>query len=286
MADGSSAGAGAANADNNANAGGAAGGGGAPAGADWTAGLEVDVINNPVIKGRTPAAIAKDLVNAQALIGRTGVRVPKDGDPEAVHLDFRRALGVPDKIDGYEIKPPEGLPAGLWNDDAAKGWGELAHKMGLTPQQEKAIREFQVDRVAAAVQAREGTGKANGAKVESALKEQWGDAMPVRMQFADRAIAHFKLPDGFLDQIRQQGPDSAISTLQALADLGEVLAADSGLIGGRGGVRSTLTPAEAKGELARIEGDLNGPYWNANHPEHALMIEKALNLRKLAAAGQ
>jgi hypothetical protein len=260
--------------------------GGTPATPDWTTGLDADVVNNPVVKGRTPAAIAKDLVNLQALIGRKGVVVPKEGDPDSVRAEYRRAIGVPEKADGYEIKPPEGIAEGLWNQDAAAQWGELAHKLDLTPAQERAIRQFQLDRVAGAVQEREGAGKANGAKVETSLKQQWGEAMPAKMQAADRAIAHFKLPDGFLDQIRQSGPDHAISTLQALAELGEAIGADSGLIGGRSGSRSTMTPGEAQAEIARITGDMNGPYWQERHPEHQIMLDRVLALRQMAGAAK
>lgn len=265
---------------------GAAAPGGTPATPDWTTGLEADVVNHPTIKGRTPAAIAKDLVNVQALIGRKGAVVPKEGDPDSVRAEWRKAIGVPEKIDGYEIKPPEGVPEGLWNPEAANAWGELAHKLDLTPAQERAIRQFQLDRVTSAVQQREGVGKANGQKVETALKTQWGEAMPAKMQAADRAIAHFKLPDGFLDQIRNAGPEHATSTLQALAELGEAIGADSGLIGGRSGSRSTMTPAEAQAEIARITGDQNGAYWQANHPEHQIMLDRVLTLRQMATSSQ
>lgn len=71
------------------------------------------------------------------------VKVPGEKATDEERIAFYKALGVPDKPDGYEIKRPEKMPEGMSYDEALEGsFKEVAHKVGLTPSQTQAIVEM------------------------------------------------------------------------------------------------------------------------------------------------
>lgn len=73
------------------------------------------------------------------------MRVPgPDAKPEEVAA-FRKALGVPDKPDGYGIKKPDQLPEGVvWDDAKVSKFTELAHKHGIPAAAVKEIIEYNI----------------------------------------------------------------------------------------------------------------------------------------------
>lgn len=84
--------------------------------------------------------MAKARVNTEGF-----VKLPGEKASDSERAAFYKSLGVPDAPDGYGLKQPEKLPDGVaWDEAMSKKFGEVAHKIGLTPSQVKALQEFQV----------------------------------------------------------------------------------------------------------------------------------------------
>jgi len=83
--------------------------------------------------------LATEHANAQKLIGRKGVFIPSDKSSPQEVADFRKAVGVPETPEGYQVKP-ETLPEGMqWSDDIAKPFLAVAHKHNVS---QAALREL------------------------------------------------------------------------------------------------------------------------------------------------
>lgn len=68
-------------------------------------GADLDEDLKAFVGEKTPAEIARELKNAQALIGKKAIGIPgKDSTPEE-HRAFHKARGVPETEEGYDLAP-------------------------------------------------------------------------------------------------------------------------------------------------------------------------------------
>lgn len=248
---------------------------------DWRASLPPDIRDAPTM-GRfdAPEKLAKSYLELESLVGRKGLIPPTDKDGPEVHARFRAALGVPEKPEGYDLKAPEGLPDGLWSDDAAQGYAALAHKHGLTPAQAQGLAaEF----MAMQAQAMPNPGEAMKA-AETTLRQEWGAAYGAKVEHANRALRQFGGED-LVDLMAATGLGNDPRVVKMMAAIGEAMAEDTpaGMGQGRSGV---LTPNEAREEITRIMGDREGAYWNKRDPAHAATVARVTSLHEMAAAGR
>jgi hypothetical protein len=105
-------------------------------------------------KYRTLPDALKALTNAERLVGKKMdglIKIPgalKDGATDAEKADhatsmeaYRKAIGIPDKPEGYTLKP-EKLPEGMeWNEEFGKTFAGIAHKHNVTPDAMKELVE-------------------------------------------------------------------------------------------------------------------------------------------------
>ena len=186
--------------------------------------------------------IARDTERALRENGR--IKVPgEDAKPEEIAA-FKAAIGVPDKVDGYEIKAPEGVPL---NEPLINFLRESGLKNG-TPKVafEGMVGDFikwQLDEAQADIAHQEGLlsewKKAQGGK----LAEQ-----EAHIQSAQRALG---LSPADMKAIGfGMGADRAAAMLSRL---GSGMAEDTMLTGGKG--RFGVTGAEAQAEIDKLKAD-------------------------------
>ena len=192
--------------------------------------------------------LARQFVNAQQLIGRKGLIPPGENDTPELKAAWRKGLGVPDAPDGYKIARPENMPAELWRDDQAAAWAKVAHEVGLTPAQERAIRGWQATQVTQRAQALGDEGK----RLEAELRHEWGGDYDGQMALADRAIQQMGFGQHVLQQLRMAGV--AADALRGFAKVGAMLGEDD-LIGSGGGARGQMTGAEIDREISALRSD-------------------------------
>lgn len=247
--------------------------GGAPN--DWRASLPAELREAPSLANfADPAALAKAHVEAQALIGRKGLIVPKEGDAPEVVAAYRTALGVPEKPEGYALAAPEGVPADAWDGQRATAFAAEAHKLGLTPQQAKGIAEWAAKDTATALQRFTAGIEADGRPMEEVLRGEFGQQYEVQVDRAKRAAREF-------------GDDAALTALEAkiggaalvrmFAKIGAKIAEDTPAGMGTGRGAGTLDPKAEREKLMEV----GSPYWQPLHPKHA---ETMARVRHLFAA--
>lgn len=148
---------------------------------------------------RTLPDALKSLVESQRLVGKKTegmVRLPgalKEGASEAEKRaheqalnDYRKALGIPESPDKYNLKP-EQLPDGMtWDDHLGGTFSQLAHKHNIPPaaMQELVGAYVQMEQSRAEAQAQLFSQELE--KGKAALQEQWKGNFDANIKTASR----------------------------------------------------------------------------------------------------
>ncbi|SFR86533.1 hypothetical protein [Sphingomonas jatrophae] len=233
--------------------GGASGDGGRPA-ADWLQSFSADPgdENAPSHRDWLASKGFKSLDDVarsyreteKALRGSGRISVPGEGAKPEEIATFREAIGVPKEATAYEIKAPDGVKLNEPLNDALRA-SALKHGVpkgafeGLVGDYIQA----QLDETAAETQRQDGLAAAK-------LKE-WGagrDEKLAQVEAASRALGFTKADLGGLRNAL--GADRA---LDLLAKLGNGMAEDTLINGGKG--RFGITSTEARAEMDRLKTD-------------------------------
>ena len=127
--------------------------------------------------------LVKTTIHGQKSFGKDKVVIPGENASQEDIDAFRKAVGVPETVDDYDFKVPEG-----WNADAVNGLKALAHENAFSDKQFNAIRDFIVNHVEASETARAEAEQNAIAEAEKELKTKWGDAYDERLHLANRVI--------------------------------------------------------------------------------------------------
>jgi hypothetical protein len=238
---------------------------------DWTADFPDDLKSFVAAKGaRSPAdlagAFAKADTDAAAMIP-----LPKDGlwDDSA-----RGKLGIPAKAEEYKLTRPK-LPDGMPYDEALEQAAlPIAHKLGLTPHQLQGLVDFIADHRVAETAAVMQDMTARMAEAEQALRKEWGAGYERQLSLAARTAKRFG-GDELIAALNESGFGNNPHLVRAFAKIAGMIAEDT--------IKSDGTPTAPAGdaalaEIARIQGealkDPKHPWINADHPEHAAVLER------------
>jgi hypothetical protein len=238
---------------------------GAPGG-DWRAALPPELRESKSLARYKDAGdLAKGFVELEKTLGRTGVRVPQDGDGPEVQAAWRKALGVPEAPEGYELAPPEGFPAERWDKEGEAEFRKAAHELGLPPGHAQKLMALYAQRQAQAYKAID-EARANA---EANLRKEWGGDYDRHMTAVDQAFAEFARPAGLdendLARIRAAGLGEKFARL--LAQIGGTGAAIKGPRnegGGRMGPRDAKTIETEIAKLRERKG-----FYDRLAPDHA-----------------
>lgn len=241
-------------------------------------------------------SLVKGYVHAQKEIGAR-VRIPGPDASDEVKAEFAKKMeaagfgptpnlndektrneilgkmGRPETPDGYDATIPEEVGA-LVNPEQLKGYRELAHQIGLTKSQAKALLEYDINRTMGAMEG----GKDIAA---STLKQEWGDAFDMRLEAAKEGLAHFgkKYPDA-VAAIKNGPAGNNPVVLMMASELGK-LYKESGIVVGNRSVSFGLTPTEARVRIDEVMGNTKHAYHNDSDPNHWAAVEE---VEKLYAA--
>lgn len=194
-------------------------------------------------------------------------------DPKQKDALFNK-LGRPETPEGYDAEIPEELGV-LVNDNQLKSYRELAHKVGLSKEQAKALLEYDINRTVETME-----GSASMAK--ETLKAEWGDAFDQRISLSKDTLKHFegKYPDAV--QAIKNGPagNNPVVLLMA-AELGKMYK-ESGIVVGNRSVNYGLTPTEARNRIQEVMGNKDHAYHKDTDPKHWSAVEEVETLYKAA----
>lgn len=212
--------------------------------------------------------------NAKQMVGKKmeGVKVPgPDSKPEELTA-FRKALGIPEKPDGYGITKPEKLPDGVqWNDAKVAELATWAHKNNVTPAALKSLVEWNLANNATAVTTSKAAQEAAKSKFASEqatkLRTAWGSDMQAKANLATRAAVTVGLD-----------PKSALfnnaDVVLAFARIGEMMSEDK-----LASAQSVTSLQDPRAQAMDIQKNPANPYYaryQAGDPEIVSMVRQKL----------
>jgi len=183
-------------------------------------------------------SMAKGFNGLEQLLGKKAHAVVPPNEkstPEEV-AEYRKAIGVPESPEGYNLKP-EQLPEGVtWDDNVAKRAAELAHKHHIPAAAMQEFMKFDMERAALMNQAAAGMIEQQLEAGRAELQRVYGDKMPEKIELARRAAVTAGVDpssQGFVDP----------QVVKAIVNLAEKLSDDKLVAGDQTGVSSTRARA-------------------------------------------
>lgn len=233
----------------------------------WTKALDAP---ESLEKFTSPTALIKSYASLEKMLGNQNkVAIPgENATPEEVSA-FRKAIGVPDKVDAYELKAPEGYKATL--DEAALGeFKKAALEVGMTPKQLEKMAGLYFQTEQAAMEKFTQQIETARAAAAEGLKKEWGVNTDKELALAKVGAEKLGLSELMKDPAYGDNPTIIKAMNKVAKMLGEEQAA-----GARGTSHATTNP---QAEINRIRGDKNHPYNVRNHPDHAAAVRQMSEL--------
>lgn len=252
----------------------------------WKTQLAPDFANSPTMQkfpdtkeGMNEAI--KSHLSLERMLGHEKIPIPKGKDDAEGWAMFSKALGIPDKPDGYNLQDaqtPEGLKGVTF--DKAK-FAEIVHANKLTPDQAKGLWGSYTEMTQQIYQnaMREQQTKMNA--VINQMRGEWGDAYQTKVELGQMVINKFsanKEQNDYLNAVLASDPQG----IKFLATIGEQFTENK--IGDFKYQKHSLTPEEAQEEISNIRRDPNHPYNNtkATDAEHLRAVDHVNNLLTMA----
>ena len=117
------------------------------------------------------------------------LRIPVDGDVEGWQ-EFHQRLGAPKEASGYDIPVADGDEVGKLYTDHMK---ESFLKMGLTPEQAKAVSQATTEFRTAADEYATQQYELDTTSAVKNLKREWGNGYERQMNVAKKAVSQLVL---------------------------------------------------------------------------------------------
>lgn len=219
--------------------------------------------------------LASSLVTTKRMVSEGSLPLPKTDEDRARIFD---ALGRPKTAAEYGYKPDAKKleAAGIGVDDKALGaFNDLAHKLGLTDAQHKAVMEHYWGSTASFAEGMLQQRDADFAAAETALKQKWpGPQFEQNRKIAQQAMAKFG-GQPFLDFLDKTGLGNLPELLEFAHAAGAATMSDEEL---KGATEATggMTKEQIGKRLAEINGD--PALHDKRHPQHAVLMQERRQL--------
>jgi len=210
----------------------------------------------------------------EKLSGVKGVtRIPGMDASEAEVSEFFAKLGVPDTAAQYEMYAPtdEEVPQGLELDNRLEnGFGEIAHKLNLTPGQVKGLSEwFTKDTIETA----KGQMEAKNTMLAE-LQKEYGNNFEARMSLATTVIEKFGTKYALEDLKGDLGNNPGLAMM--LADIGLATTEDGMMRLTPEGGEITKSATEVQMEIDELMSDK--AYADNKADNHNVVVAKVKKL--------
>lgn len=259
----------------------------------WKSSIGTDLRNSPLLQKfeDTPEGLNKALeshANLEKLLGHEKVPIPKDINDIEGWNRFSKAMGIPDKAEGYGLADPK-IPESMKNFAINKDkFAEVVHAHKLTPSQAqglwKVYNEINQETYNNALESQ----KKQMTETVNRLKGDWGDAYETNVELGQTVINKFSDDqdmNDYITSVLSQDPRG----IKFLAKIGDQFAENK--MGEFAMKKFSLGPEEAQAEIDKMTRDLDGPYMNTKgkytNAEHQAAMDRrnALTASILRARG-
>ena len=237
-----------------------------PAPTDWRSALPKELQDDANLKKFVDIpTLAKSYVNAQKLIGADKIPIPTKYSTDEDWQGVYKKLGLPEKIEEYQVKFKEGVSL---DDKFGNDFKAAAYKAGVLPKQAQALADWFSDvNMGSEQSVRAEMDKTYNAGVTE-LKTKWGNAFDLNVSRANKAAVDVGGAE-FVDHLIKTGLGGDKTVIEFLAKVGETLYAEHKFVEGQG-APGAMTPAEIDKKIT--ESQMNPAYLDKNHPQHKTLV--------------
>ena len=232
--------------------------------ASWKQGLSDDLKNSPLlqkfedsIEGLSKAF--ESHANLEKLLGHEKVPIPKGMDDVEGWNRFSKAMGIPDKAEGYGLPTPD-MPKELGEISVDKNkFAEISHSLKLTPAQAKGLWEAYTNEIKNSYEGFQKKQAETLTNTVNKLRSEWGDAYETNVSLGQEVINKFcdsQEQADLITNLLAQSPEG----VKFLSKIGNQFAENK--IGDFSLKKFSLAPEEAFNEWQKIVRDDNHPYNN------------------------
>lgn len=252
---------------------------------EWAAKLSPELQNLVTKKGwQTQESLLESYTQLETKLGAGPnelLRIPKEGD-EAAWGDFWSKLGRPGKAEEYktELKFEEGEPNVLdW-------FRAAAHKEGLNQKAFDNIAKGFTEAQAQLEAQLEGAFQTKAKAQLDTLKSEWGNAWESNLALARNGAKSLGFDQNVLDAIERVAGTEVM--MKTMLKVGLSTTDTPGGSHGSAQASGAMTAAEARGEIAKVNADVNEMMaWNdPSHPRHQEVRQKMDRLFGIAYPGK
>lgn len=244
---------------------------------EFLASLPEDLRKHPALAKYTSwEGVARGYVNAEMLLGRDKVPIPRDENDTEAWDRYYKAGGRPDDPSQYEIKKPETLPDGVqWDGNLEGWWRQAAFSAGLNKRQAAKLVDQYKDNFLAQVDANNKAAQRSEVETKSILRRDWASRFEAKRTLANAAFA--EMPPELQEWLLSVGASRKPEFLKYLADTREQLTGEPPLREG-GQSRTSDTPAELEAKIAQFRKDNEAALRDVSHPEHDIRFKELTDL--------
>lgn len=243
---------------------------------DWRGSWDDDLKGHPSMdKFKDSASLGRSYIELENKLGKDKVTIPGENATKEDWAAYYKAGGRPDSVDGYSfegIQIPE-----FYSGDEITAFKAKAHELGISSTQAKQLLEWNVKMNTTSMDNLKNQQNNMIEASTAQLKEDWGAEYDSNKALASRAFKTFG-GEQSADFLNKYGNDPIV--IRTFARIGKAISED--MITGEAPAL-TPSPAAAKAEIDAIMGNLDGPYYNRDHPEHEAMLRKVEGLFKVSA---
>ena len=235
----------------------------------WKSQLTPDYANSPTMQKFPDTkdgfnAAVKSHLSLEQMLGKEKVVIPKDDKDAEAWANLSKALGVPDKAEGYGLADPD-FPESMKGVTIDKQkFAEIAHAHKLTPGQTKGLYGAYQEMIKGAYTKATQDKQAEMNATINRLRSDWGDAYDTNVELGQMVINKFssdKETQDFMTAAILSHPNG----VKFMAKIGNNFAENK--IGEFGYKKFSLTPDQAQSEIDAIVRDQNHPYNNDKLPK-------------------
>lgn len=231
----------------------------------WKSSLRTDLRNSPLLSKfeDSPVGLEKAFeshANLEQLLGHEKVPIPKDANDADGWNRFAKAMGIPDKADGYGL-PDASLPDSMKGITLDKNqFAEVMHAHKVHPSAVKGIWDVYQKMTIDAYNKAMTDHQNQLTSTINSLKGEWGDAYETNVELGQAVINKFssdKETNDWITAVLSADPRG----IKFLAKIGDQFAENK--IPEFSMKKFSMTPEDADDEIKKLTADLDGPYHNS-----------------------
>lgn len=212
--------------------------------------------------------LVKNYIHAQKSIGKQGVPLPDQHSTDEDRRSFFQKLGLPDTVEKYELQAPKEVS---FEDGFLSQFKEAAYKANILPDQAQKLLEWYNEANATSIEQAIIQNKTQMQEDLKALRQEWGSDYEMKTKLARSVLKTAGADEQVFKWLSDTGLDNSAMMIKLMGQIGELMKEDGVL-----DVGDNVGPSgkEIKQRLQELEGNIEGPLYNKNHPNHAAAVKE------------